>query len=147
MIRPKLIHLAVAGLLALCAGAQTHPLESLIDAARKGPSSPGLAEFIAKTLTTKGGTAVWGQDFLFVMASDDAVTVSIDGQPAVGMARIGGSNLWMRLEKMRTGVTHSYQYYAAGKPLGRARTSPATTRIPTPRPECRRASSARSTRL
>lgn len=118
MIRPKLIHLAVAGLLAVCAGAQTHPLESLIEAARKGAASPGLPELIAKTLTAKGGTAVWGQDFLFVAASDDAVTVSIDGQPAVGMARIGSSNLWMRLEKMRTGVTHSYQYYAAGKPLG-----------------------------
>ena len=100
MIRPKLIHLAVAGMLSVCAGAQTHPLESLIEAARKGAASPGLPELIAKTLTAKGGTAVWGQDFLFVAASDDAVTVSIDGQPAVGMARIGSSNLWMRLEKM-----------------------------------------------
>ena len=34
------------------------------------------------------------------------------------MAQVEGSTLWMLLTKMRTGVTHSYQYYAAGKPLG-----------------------------
>ena len=34
------------------------------------------------------------------------------------MAAIEGSTFWMLLAKMRTGVTHSYQYYAAGKPLG-----------------------------
>ncbi len=34
------------------------------------------------------------------------------------MAQIPGSSLWMLLTKMRTGVTHPYQYYAAGKPLG-----------------------------
>jgi enterochelin esterase-like enzyme len=36
----------------------------------------------------------------------------------VPMAAIQGSTLWMLLTKMRTGVTHSFQYYAAGKPLG-----------------------------
>jgi enterochelin esterase family protein len=34
------------------------------------------------------------------------------------MAQVAGSSLWMLLTKMRTGVTHSFQYYAAGKPLG-----------------------------
>ena len=34
------------------------------------------------------------------------------------MAQVEGSTLWMLLKKMRTGVTHSYQYYADGKPLG-----------------------------
>ena len=34
------------------------------------------------------------------------------------MAQIPGTSFWMLLTKMRTGVTHSYQYYAAGKPLG-----------------------------
>ena len=34
------------------------------------------------------------------------------------MAAIPGSTLWMLLVKMRTGVLHQYQFYAAGKPLG-----------------------------
>jgi len=32
--------------------------------------------------------------------------------------QVGHSNLWMRLQKMRVGVTHSFQYFADGKPLG-----------------------------
>jgi len=98
--------------------AQTPPLEELIGLARQGPVAPGLQDHIAKTLTPRGGTAVWGQDYLFVSNSPSPVSISIDNQPAAPMAAIPGSTLWMLLTKMRTGVTHSYQYYAAGKPLG-----------------------------
>jgi enterochelin esterase-like enzyme len=98
--------------------AQTPPLEELIALARQGPSTPGLKDHIAKTLSARGGNAVWGQDYLFVADSPSAVTISLDNQPAVPMAQIEGSTLWMLLTKMRTGVTHSFQYYAAGKPLG-----------------------------
>lgn len=100
------------------ASAQTSPLEDLIALARKGPAAPGLQDRITKTLSPRGGTAVWGQDYLFVSNSPSPVTLSIDNQPAVPMAAIEGSSLWMLLTKMRTGVTHSYQYYAAGKTLG-----------------------------
>src|SRR5450759_5343847 len=98
--------------------AQTPPLEELISLARQGPAAPGLKDRIAKTLSARGGNAVWGQDYLFVSDSPAPVTISLDNQPAVPMAQIEGSTLWMLLTKMRTGVTHSYQYYAAGKPLG-----------------------------
>ena len=97
---------------------QTSALEELIAAARRGPAAPGLKDRIAKTLGARGGTAVWGQDYLFVADSPSPVTISIDQQPAVAMMQIEGGTLWMLLTKMRTGVTHSYQYYAAGKPLG-----------------------------
>ena len=98
--------------------AQTSPLEELIGLARQGPAAPGLQDRIAKTLSPRGGTAVWGQDYLFVSNSPSPVSISINNQPAVPMAAIPGSTLWMLLTKMRTGVTHSFQYYAAGKPLG-----------------------------
>jgi enterochelin esterase family protein len=98
--------------------AQTSPLEELIGLARQGPAAPGLQDRIAKTLSARGGTAIWGQDYLFVSNSPSPVSISIDNQPAVAMAGIQGSTLWMLLTKMRTGVTHSFQYYAAGKPLG-----------------------------
>src|SRR5580692_11409533 len=98
--------------------AQTSPLEELIGIARQGPAAPGLQERITKTLSARGGTAVWGQDYLFVSNSPSPVSVSIDSQPAVPMVQIEGSTMWMLLTKMRTGVTHSFQYYAAGKPLG-----------------------------
>lgn len=104
--------------LAVLAFGQPHPLEQLIDTARKGPATTGLNDLITKTLSAKGGVAVFGQDYLFVATSDSPVTISIDQGAPQPMARIEGSNLWMRLEKMRTGVTHSYQYAADGKPLG-----------------------------
>ena len=98
--------------------AQDAPWEDAIAAARQGASAPGLKDRITKTLGARGGTAVWGQDYLFVSSSPTPVTVSIDGQTPAAMAQIPDSTLWMLLTKMRTGVTHSYQYYAAGKPVG-----------------------------
>ena len=55
----------------LALAAQTPPWEELINAARQGPSSPGLKDLITKTLSARGGNAVWGQDYLFV--SDSAL--------------------------------------------------------------------------
>ncbi len=96
---------------------QEHPLAHLIEAARGGPSSPGLEDLITKTLTAKGGTAVWGEDYLFVTPSSSPATISIDLQPPLPMLQVGQSNLWMRLVKMRVGVTHAYQFFADGKPV------------------------------
>ena len=115
---PAMKKFALILLASSAAFAQTSPLEELIGLARQGPAAPGLQDRITKTLSARGGTAVWGQDYLFVSNSPSPVSVSIDNQPAVPMAGIDGSTLWMLLTKMRTGVTHSYQYYAAGKPLG-----------------------------
>jgi enterochelin esterase-like enzyme len=100
------------------ATAQLHPLAQLVEAARGGSSSPGLESLITKTLGTKGGTAVWGEDYLFVTPSSSPAMISIDAQPPLPMVQVAQSNLWMRLEKMRVGVTHSYQFSADGKPLG-----------------------------
>src|SRR5947208_2490143 len=98
--------------------AQTPPMEELITLARQGASAPGLKELIAKTPGARNGVTVWGQDFLFVYDNPAAVSVSIDNQPAMPLKQIEGSTLWMLLAKMRTGVTHSYQFSAAGKTLG-----------------------------
>ena len=98
--------------------AQTSPLEELVALARQGPATPGLKDRITRTLSARGGATVWGQDYLFVADSPAPVTISLDNQPAVAMVQIEGSTLWMLLIKMRTGVTHSYQYFSAGKPLG-----------------------------
>jgi enterochelin esterase-like enzyme len=115
----KLTTVAVLWMAAIAstAPAQVHPLAQLIEAARGGPSSPGLEDLITKVLTSKGGTAVWGGDYLFVTPSSSPATVSIDAQPPLPMVQVGHSNLWMRLVKMRVGVTHSYQFFADGKSL------------------------------
>ena len=82
--------------------AQVHPLAQLIDTARQGPATPGLAELITKTLSAKGGAAVWGQDYLFVTPSSSPASVSIDEQPplpdaAGGKAPISGCG-WKKCE-------------------------------------------------
>src|SRR6185369_12115606 len=97
--------------------AQT-PIEDAIEAARGGPSAPGLQERLTKIRPTGQGVTIWGQDFLFVANSPNAVTVAIDQQPPAPLAQVPGSNVWMLLAKMRTGVLHQYQFFAAGKPLG-----------------------------
>lgn len=107
---------------------QEHPLAELIQTARQGPGTPGLADLVSKTLSPHGGVAVWGEDYLFVSdlsiapkhepVSASSAGVSIDLQPPLAMAKIEGSDLWMRLIKMRVGVTHAFQFYAAGKPAG-----------------------------
>ena len=115
-------------LLALaCVGAcaQIHPLEQLIETARQGPAAAGLAAQIAQTLPAHGGVAVWGADYLFVSdltvapkneaVSASAAGVSIDQQPPLAMEKVAGTAFWMRLVKMRVGVTHAYQFYADGK--------------------------------
>jgi enterochelin esterase-like enzyme len=113
--------LATAALCAWTLGAQTHPLQELIEAARA--KAPELKDLLAKRSPNlgQGGVWVWGQDFLFAAQSDGALSVSIDAQPAVMLSKIAGSNLSYRLVKMRTGVTHSYQFLTEGKPLGTRR--------------------------
>jgi hypothetical protein len=101
--------------------AQTHPLQELIEAARS--KSPELKDLLAKRSPNlaQGGVWVWGQDFLFAAQSEGAASVSIDHQPAVMLAKLPGSSLSYRLVKMRTGVTHAYQFLVEGKPLGQRR--------------------------
>jgi enterochelin esterase-like enzyme len=98
--------------------AQTSPLEELITLARQGPAAAGLQDRIAKVIGPRGGHTVWGQDYLFVTTSETAASVAVDDQPPAAMAQIPGSNLWMLVAKMRTGVTHSFQFWAGGKPMG-----------------------------
>ena len=92
------------------------PAADMIEAARGGPGSPVFKDRVAK-ITAATQVVIWEQDYLFLASAPSAVTVSIDQQPATPMAQVD-SNHWMLLTKMRTGVTHQYQFYAAGKPLG-----------------------------
>ncbi len=109
--------------LGLAAGlfGQTHPLQTLIEAARA--KSPAVKDLLAKASPNlkQGAAYVWGQDYLFAADSEKDATVSIDGNPPAALSRIEGSTLAYRLVKMRTGVTHSYQFYVDGKPLGTRR--------------------------
>jgi hypothetical protein len=114
----KITTLVMGFVLASLASAQVHPLAQLIELAREGPSTPGLEDLINRTLSSKGGATVWGQDYLFVTPSSSPASISIDQQPPLPMSQVRSSNLWMRLQKMRVGVTHAYQFYADGKPLG-----------------------------
>jgi enterochelin esterase family protein len=112
----KSLLLIIAASLGLAA--QQHPIEELIQAARQGGGNPALKDLIARTLSPRGGTAVWGQDFLFVTENAGTATLNLDAQQGLAMTRIEGSNLWMYLAKLRVGVTHSFQYVIDGKPAG-----------------------------
>jgi enterochelin esterase family protein len=111
-----LVPLAVVA--AVTMNAQTHPLETVIEAARaKSPELKDLLAKISPNLKTQGTALVWGQDFLFAVESEQEPGISIDGLPRAAMVRVPDSNIWYRLVKMRTGVTHSYEFAAEGKAL------------------------------
>jgi enterochelin esterase family protein len=94
---------------------QHHPHQQVIEAARaKSPSLEGALGTIPAT----GTVYVWGQDYVFAISSEKPATISINHQAPVEMTQIPGSKTWYRLEKMRSGVTHAYQFLADGKPLG-----------------------------
>lgn len=98
--------------------AQVSATETLINAARSG--APEFATLLEKQfgkIEKRGVATVWGQDYLFAADSPDAVSVAIDDQSPVAMKQLAGSTLWYTVLKMRAGVTHSYQFHAAGKPL------------------------------
>jgi enterochelin esterase-like enzyme len=105
-------------LFALTLNAQPHQLETIIEGARaQSPALKDLLPTASRTLKTQGAALVWGQDFLFAVETDKEPHVSIDNQPDARMSRLPDSNIWYRLVKMRTGVTHSYEFHADGKPL------------------------------
>jgi enterochelin esterase family protein len=99
--------------------AQVHPLQELIEAART--NSPRLKDLIAgglPLLQGRDGAAVWGQEFLFAVQSEEPATVSIDKQPAVAMVSIPGTKYWYRLMTLRLGTTHNYNYLVDGRSIG-----------------------------
>lgn len=112
----------LAALAALALRAQTHPIQELVEAARaKSPEFQALLAKRAPNLKNAGGAWVWGQDFLFAAEAENSAAVSVDGQAPAALDRIAGSRVWFRVFKMRTGVTHSYQFTADGKALGQRR--------------------------
>src|ERR1700733_11182799 len=101
---------------AIAVFAQTPTPAESIEAARKGPDTTAMKQRVAG-MTAPPQVSVWGQDYLFLATSASPVSVSIDLQSQRQLAQVDG-NHWMLLTKMRTGVLHQYQFYAACKPLG-----------------------------
>ena len=114
----SLLLLAPLTIAGLCA--QTHPAQAMIEAARTNP--PALVGLIATNFPVHkdlGTAIVWGQDFLFVVDTAKQPKVAIDGQPPAAMTRVPESDIWYAQVKLRTGVTHSYEYLAEGQTFPR----------------------------
>ena len=109
-------------------------------AGAKRPAGEAVAESGA------GRRVGLGTGFRFRGAGGGAPSVSIDGQPAVMLPKMADSNVSYRLVKMRTGVTHSYQFFWTASRSARAATWPATIPIRIPRPACPRGRSPRRRR-
>ncbi len=98
--------------------AQKHPLQELVDAARA--DSAALGSLLGKGLPAlkgRDGVAVWGQEFLFAVASPTPATVSIDKQPPLAMKRLAGTEYYYLLKTLRLGTTHQYHYHDAAQKL------------------------------
>lgn len=116
-----LLALLAAG---LCLAADRYPLQELIAAARSQPPAADFAGLVARQVPgskAQGAALVWGQDFLFLIETEKSPELAVDADPPAPMTRVPGSNLWYRLLKMRTGVTHSYTFRAGGQFVGQRR--------------------------
>ena len=112
--------LSIAALCAATGVMLAQQVEETIQSVRaKSPQLQGnlLRDIPALKNPQGAGYAVWGQDFLFAAAgSKQPMLVLNEGAP-LPMMRLEGSDYWYRLEKMRTGVTYSYQIMVDGKAL------------------------------
>ncbi len=61
---------------------------------------------------------VWDQDFLFLTAYGQPVTIRIDEQPETPMHPVAGTDYWLHLDQLRPGATHNYTYRAGERNLG-----------------------------
>lgn len=101
--------------------AQVHPVQELIDAART--DSPKLKELFDATdsfgrripeLAGRDGVAVWGQEFVFAVESENPASVAIDQEAPIAMKQVPGTNYWYLWKMLRLGTTHRYQYMVNG---------------------------------
>jgi len=110
-----------AVLFALSLGAQKHPIEEIVDAARQD-NTQALAKLLGQGLPLlrgRDGVIVWGQDFLFAVESATQPRVSIDKQSPLAMKPIPGTQYHYLLKTLRLGATHQYAYSdGAGKSIG-----------------------------
>ena len=83
------------------------------------PGQPPVAGTTTVPTTASGDVAaVWGQEFLFAVASGQSASVSINWQPPMPMTRVAGTPYWIRLETLRLGTTHTYTLIADGHEVG-----------------------------
>ena len=107
--------------------AQQTPTDELIRIARTGDSAALLAAITREypKLSENGVALAAGADFLFIAATTQACSMSLNGQPPEAMTRIAGSPYCFRLQKMRTGTTYPYEFFGGGKSMGGQRDLPA----------------------
>jgi enterochelin esterase family protein len=115
----------MAALLAACGGAllaQSGGVDEMIQSARLGaPGFNGQLEREIPALRNPRGSGyvIAGQDYLFAVNApgETAPLLVLNEGTPLAMSRVAGSTgNWYRLEKMRTGVTYSYQILVDGKP-------------------------------
>jgi enterochelin esterase family protein len=100
----------------------------LVEAARQG--STNLKELLDTALDDapvpasdplapgNGPVAVSGQEFLFLLRTDEPAAVSIDDRPHVPMTPIEGTGFSYRLETLRLGTTHNFNWHVGGQIVG-----------------------------
>lgn len=101
-------------LVAVSLGAQTHPLQQIVDAARV--DSPELANLLGRALPRlrgRDGVLVWGQEFFFAVESETPAKVIIDKRPAREMKHVAGTKYYYLLKTLQMGRTHQYLYVDA----------------------------------
>lgn len=70
------------------------------------------------TIASGNVAAVLGEEGLFALRSSDPATISIDTRPPVPMTRVAGTDLWFRLEPLKSGETHRFTLFSAGRDVG-----------------------------
>ncbi len=70
------------------------------------------------TAASSDVAAVWGDNFLFAVHSERPASISIDGRTTLPMTKVAGIPVWMRVETLHPGVTHTYTLVVDGHEVG-----------------------------
>ncbi len=80
--------------------------------------TPALGTTTVPTAASGDVAAVWNNTFVFAVRSERAASVSIDWQAPSSMTQVAGTPYWVRVERLKLGVTHTYTFLVDGRQVG-----------------------------
>ena len=103
--------------------ADKDPARALIEMAGRAPEAAQFHEALLATLGAddlKNGEAIIGrgEDFLWAIESARQPSLVVDDSARPGLKRVGSTDLWFAVGKLKTGTLHSFYYLVGGEKFG-----------------------------
>lgn len=114
-----------------CLAAERTVVDRLLELSRLQPNSTVLGEALTaamgeESIENASGIVGHGPDFVWAMKSDASPELYVDDEPVDrDMRRIGDTDTWFYVGRLKTGMAHKFHYVVDGKVVGGASDIPA----------------------